>query len=174
MSEYRIAFFVYGVPAPGGSKKTFVPMRNGVPVRRPGGSIMVNTIDDAGQRNKNWRAAVAQAAGEAMRGREPLFSALSVRIVFNMPRPKDHFKTNGTLKGSAPVHHIKKPDVLKLGRSTEDAMTGIVWRDDSIIVNERLHKVYAIGPAGASIEITELSSAARAAAAEAPSLQLKG
>jgi Holliday junction resolvase RusA-like endonuclease len=37
---------------------------------------------------------------------------------------------------------VTRPDVLKLARAAEDALTGIVWRDDSQIVHETLAKVY--------------------------------
>ena len=47
------------------------------------------------------------------------------------------------LKPSAPAHHIKTPDLIKLARAVEDAMKGIIYQDDSQVCREHLSKVYA-------------------------------
>jgi Holliday junction resolvase RusA-like endonuclease len=39
-----------------------------------------------------------------------------------------------------------KPDVLKLARAVEDALTGILYRDDAQIVTEVLRKRYGDPP----------------------------
>lgn len=129
----RIAFHVPGIPAPGGSKK-FVGLS-----KKTGRAILV---DDAGKRNKDWRSAVAWAGKAAMQGRPLLDGPLKARFEFIMPRPKCHFGTKG-LKPSAPAWPTVKPDALKLTRSSEDALTGIVWTDDAQIVKEEIEKRYA-------------------------------
>lgn len=143
-----IEFFVPGIPAPGGSKR-FVGFG-----KRTGRAIL---IDAAGQRNKDWRSAVGWAAREVFKG-ELLRGPLSVRMSFIMPRPKAHFhqgkKRKGELREDAPQVHTSKPDALKLGRSTEDALTGIVWADDSQTCELTLTKRY--GTPGCSIVITPL------------------
>lgn len=45
------------------------------------------------------------------------------------------------------------PDVLKLARGVEDALTGIVWRDDAQIVNESLSKVVVAPPRPAQPQV---------------------
>src|SRR5208283_2635982 len=93
-----INFFVPGVPAPGGSKR-FVGFG-----KRTGSAILV---DDAGQRNKNWRAMVA-AVAHNHRPAELLRCPLDVCLMFVMPRPKYHYgsgKNSGKLKGGAPIWH---------------------------------------------------------------------
>lgn len=128
------SFFVPGIPAPGGSKKAFG-------FRRPNGSIGVNMVDDA-KRNAPWRAIVAHAGRQAYAG-ELLAEPLEVTMAFVMPRPKGHYGTGRNamvLKPSAPTFHTSKPDALKLARSTEDALTAIIWRDDATtarIVSEK-------------------------------------
>lgn len=132
-----ISFFVPGIPAPGGSKKAFVlKRRDGSIVRRANGSPMVNITDAAGEKNKNWRAIVALTARTEYSG-DPLAGPLAVSMIFTVPRPKSHFRSNGQLKPSAPRYHTSKPDSLKLARSTEDALTGILWVDDSQVQFER-------------------------------------
>jgi crossover junction endodeoxyribonuclease RusA len=117
-------FFVPGVPAPGGSKRHI-----------GGGRI----IEDC-KRTKGWRACVALAAMQA--GCKPMEGPLSIRVAFCMPRPKGHYKRDGTLKPSAPKYPTVKPDTTKLMRSTEDALKGICWMDDSQVCFQMAYKEY--------------------------------
>ena len=120
----RIDFFVYGQPATQGSKRAFVT---------PSGVALA----DDNPRLKDWRAAVAQAARQAYRG--PLLEGpVALDLTFRRPRPKGHFGTGrnaGTLKSSAPPRPTSKPDVTKLARAVEDALTGVIWRDDAQVVS---------------------------------------
>lgn len=142
-----IEFFVPGVPAPGGSKKAFVI----------GGRARIT--DDC-KRNAPWRQSVVVFAQQAYQG-EPLTGPLRVSIVFVMPRLKGHYgsgKNVGQLKANAPVWHTVKPDATKLMRSTEDALTGILWRDDATIVQPHPTKMYGDRP-GAYIVVRQVSDA---------------
>jgi Holliday junction resolvase RusA-like endonuclease len=142
MNELR--FFVSGKPAPGGSKKVF-------PIRKAGvltGKFVVT--DAGGMANKNWRANVAHAGAQAMkeRGLRPGVCALELELIFHLPRPKSHFLSKSViqLRAGAPMFPITRPDVGKLARSTQDALTGIVWRDDAQVVKETHEKVYSDQP----------------------------
>lgn len=126
-------FVVIGIAKPGGSKRGFVNPKNG------------RVIITEDSKNRSWRQEVAQAGAVAMAGREPELGALAVTFTFVRPRPRGHFGTGrnaGVVKTGAPAFPITRPDVLKLARAAEDALTGIVWRDDSQIVDERLLKVW--------------------------------
>lgn len=139
-----VEIHVPGIPRPGGSK------------RHIGRGILI----DAGKHTKEWRAIVAFAGRDAMRSAEPMDGPLCVDVVFWMPRPKSHYKTGknaGTLKADAPQYHTSKPDATKLWRSTEDALTGIAWRDDAQIATQRITKRYGDKP-GADIIIGQLNS----------------
>jgi len=142
MNMDEIEFFVPGIPAPGGSKRGFYNAR----LKR----TMV--IEDNQQKNRNWRAAVALAASEAMNGHEIFIGPLFVKITFEMPRPKAHYGARG-LKKSAPTWNTNKPDVTKLIRSTEDAMTAVVWKDDAQIVHSVAVKRYTEFQSGARIRV---------------------
>lgn len=149
MTEIR--FFVSGFPAPGGSKTGFAIKKGGIYTGR------VAIIDAAGKRNKEWRQLVSAAAMEAMRlsGSVPLTGAIEVELLFQMPRPKSHFTSNGiTLRPGAPLQHVTRPDCLKLARSTEDAMTGKCYADDAQIVREVIEKAFSDAP-GCWITIRE-------------------
>lgn len=133
----KISFFVPGIPAPGGSKR-FVGHS-----KKTGRAIL---IDAAGERNKNWRSIVGVVGSAKMR--EALLGMqfngpLRVRFDFVMSRPKHHFNRKGELKESSPMYHTTRPDALKLARSTEDALTGIVWNDDAQTAMLEISKCYA-------------------------------
>ena len=137
-----ISIVVYGIPRPAGSKRAFPIKKNG---EYTGRSIVT---DASGQLGRDWRADVKAAAVEAYQG-PPLGGALYVLMCFFMPRPKSHFGTGKNaqkLRRGAPVYHTKRPDVLKLARAVEDALTGIVWADDSQIVRLYYAKHYADFP----------------------------
>lgn len=130
-----IEFFVEGIAAPGGSKSAYVPRkRDGSFVFRAGSnSPVVNMTDAGGKKNKEWRKLVAIAGRKFMKGAPLILSPLKVEFIFFMPRPKSHYRTGRNahlLHTEAPLWHVQKPDALKLARSTEDALTSIIWRDD--------------------------------------------
>lgn len=139
-------FRVYGDPKPGGSKRAFVN-------RKTGRAVIV----DACKKNKQWRDSVATAAVEAYQG-EPLTGPIKLAIIFYRARPKSHYGTGrnaGVCKATAPEFPTTRPDATKLLRSTEDALTGILWRDDSQIVQQRVWKQYSPRP-GALIALQVL------------------
>jgi Holliday junction resolvase RusA-like endonuclease len=121
-----LRFDVPGIPAPQGSKNAWGQEDN--------------------PRTKPWRAAVAARASEAMAGQPLLTGALQLDVVFEFPRPKSHYGTGGNsgrLKASAPRFHTARPDADKLTRAIGDALTGIVYRDDSQIARLNVAKLYA-------------------------------
>jgi hypothetical protein len=69
--------------------------------------------------------------------------AIAVEVVFKMPRPQSHLGRAGNPLPSAPAFHTTRPDATKLWRSTEDALTGIMWSDDAQIVLQTIQKRYA-------------------------------
>jgi crossover junction endodeoxyribonuclease RusA len=140
-----ISFFVSGVAKPAGSKRGFfIPKINRV------------VIVDANPNSKDWKTDVKHAASEHYKG--PLIETpIILKLTFFIVRPKGHFRTgknSNILRDSAPAFPTSKPDVLKLARGVEDALTGIIYKDDSLIVTEHLYKRYCEQP-GVQIEISE-------------------
>lgn len=136
----EIRFFIKGVPSPGGSKSAFCLKKNG---HYTGRAVVV---DAGGKKTKEWRQDVAAAAMEAMRLADsaPLTGAVELELIFQMPRPKSHFRSDGvTLKPGSPLRHVTRPDCTKLARSTEDAMTGICYVDDGQIVKQSHEKAFS-------------------------------
>lgn len=73
----------------------------------------------------------------------PRSGPIRLFVAFHIRRPKAHYTTKGAVKPSAPAHPTIKPDLTKLLRAVEDALTGVVWRDDSQIICQAASKDYA-------------------------------
>lgn len=127
--------FVPGAAAPQGSK------------RHVGNGIMIESSKAVAP----WRTTVAYHLSQA-RGADwnLLDTALHVGIMFVMKRP-----TSAPKKSTPPA--IKRPDLDKLTRAVLDAMSGIIYRDDSLITILTVSKRIAeIGETpGAHIMVSE-------------------
>jgi Holliday junction resolvase RusA-like endonuclease len=153
-----ISFTVLGEPRPAGSKRAMPIYRKGAKgkqlVTRADGSPLIAVTDD-NAKSKGWKQEVAQAARHMYDG-DLLDGPLKLTLRFFRIRPKGHFGKsglNGAGRGSmAPT---TKPDVLKLARAVEDALTGVIWRDDAQIVVESLSKWWG-EPARVEISIDVL------------------
>lgn len=67
-----------------------------------------------------------------------LTGAINLVCEFFYDRPKSHFGTgrnSGKLKESSPKYKTTMPDLSKLVRCVEDALTGIAWKDDNQVVS---------------------------------------
>ena len=130
----RVAFAVAGTPVPQGSTRAFVV--NGRAV----------TTSTSGQNLKHWRQSIAQAAQDARGGEfADRGVPVTVRLRFLLQKPK-----------SAPkrvTQPTTKPDADKLIRAALDALTGVVFADDSQVVTLTAWKEYAIGAPGVSVEV---------------------
>lgn len=126
----HLSVTIPGIPAPQGSK------------RHVGNGILV----EASKRLKPWRAdAIAAIQAEQHACSCPQFAGpVRIAAVFAFPRPRGHYRANGTLKPSAPSLHAVRPDLDKLIRALLDAATqsGII-RDDSQVYRIAANKTYA-------------------------------
>lgn len=128
----RVSFDVAGTPVPQGSTRAFVV--NGRAV----------TTSTSGQNLKHWRQSIAQAAQGARNGEfaergVPVW----VRLTFALQKPKSTPK-----RVTRPT---TKPDLDKLIRASLDALTGVVFADDSQVVSIETSKIYAEGAPGVSV-----------------------
>jgi len=146
VSRRAVFFTVYGTPQSAGSKRSFAIRRGAKKIggKMVGGTFTgkVSTSDD-NPKASSWKDRVAQAAGEVMveAGGGLFDGPLKLSLVFIVARPKGHFGKRG-LRPSAPPHPNKRPDALKLARGTEDALTGVVYRDDAQNVLITLQKAW--------------------------------
>jgi Holliday junction resolvase RusA-like endonuclease len=139
----EIEFIVYGVPAPQGSKQAYAIYKGKAGAKQFTGKV---ALVEMSKRVKPWRAEVA-AAARALGLAGPILGPVSVDMVFSQVRPKSHYRTGANahlLRDTAPPTWCIAPDLSKLVRSTEDALKGIVWTDDKVVVEYgRLAKVYS-------------------------------
>lgn len=140
----KLSITIYGRPATAGSK------------RHIGHGVLI----DSCKRAKPWRESVQYEAHEAMMKHnmtiDDFAGPLTLRCIFYRRRPKSHFGTGANsqkLKDSAPRFPTTRPDSTKMLRALEDAMTGVVYQDDSIIVHHDILKIYDVQDK-VSIEIT--------------------
>ena len=120
-------FIVYGTPVPKGSMRAFTPKGWKRPI-----------ITDSNPNMRPWAQAVKLAAVEALE-RNPdalLDGPVCLRIQFYLPCPKR------APKRTVP-RPTKKPDLSKLTRCIEDALTGVLYHDDAQITRLDVRKVYA-------------------------------
>jgi crossover junction endodeoxyribonuclease RusA len=142
-----IEFTVTGMPAPQGSK-SFKGMVNGHAV-----------MAESSKKVKPWRMDVKHAAEAVREAHGIQRGPLLVSMVFTLPKPASAPKTRKTWPD-------RKPDLSKLIRSTEDAITDAgLWEDDARVVEfGRLAKVFpgedrdALPVPGVRIRIEVLSA----------------
>lgn len=142
---------VIGIPVAQGSLKAFTPKG----WKRP---VLTSTAKGL----KAWRALIASAAQSQLNANTPPWRGpVVVRVQFYLPRPKGHSGKRGLLP-SAPLHPVSRPDLDKCLRASLDALTDIVWADDSQVVQVTVAKAYADAcPPGmrATIELHEQENA---------------
>lgn len=136
MSEQSasVSFVVLGVAAPQGSFRAAVS-------RRTGKAFLLQSC----KRTMPWRQEVAAMAQQAMALHEhtsPFVGPVRLQLDFYLPRPAGHRGKRGLLP-SAPTRPAKKPDLSKLVRAIEDALTSIVYLDDAQVVEIRATKSFA-------------------------------
>jgi crossover junction endodeoxyribonuclease RusA len=140
-----ITFVVCGLPAPQGSK------------RHIGKGVMVESSKNV----KPWRQDVKYAALAAKPTGWDTTPAMALSVVFKFQRPASHLGKNG-LRPSAPQHctSARNGDIEKLARSTNDALTGVLFDDDRQVVTLNATKRYCVEgeQPGAIITLTALTT----------------
>jgi Holliday junction resolvase RusA-like endonuclease len=144
---------IVGNPQTAGSKRSFVPVHpvTKQPYRNKKTGGIVTAVVDDNPKSTDWKALVARQVSEKFR-LEPLDEACALRLIFFRVRPASHFNAKGDLKPSAPPFPASVPDSVKLTRAVEDAMTKIVWKNDSRIVDHVIKKRWGPRP-GVKVEV---------------------
>lgn len=124
-----IRIIVRGMPAPQGSKS----FRG---FTKAGRAILT----ESSKKVRPWRMDVKAAAEEWRArnpGHKPLDGPLIGRMIFTLPKPLSAPKRRRT-------YPMRTPDLSKLLRSTEDALTDAgIWTDDARVVGySRMWKTY--------------------------------
>jgi len=114
----RVEFFAAGKPEPQGSTRAF--MVGDKPV-----------ITSTNKALRPWREVIGWEARRVHTG-PPLDDAVCIMATFILPRPKSVKRKQPTVK----------PDLDKLIRGLLDALSGVLYADDAIVVSVAAAKVY--------------------------------
>lgn len=149
----RVSFSVAGKPVQKGSMKTFVikPLpckscRNGIRLK----AVVTNENTDT----KKWQTLIGDTFLLTFKNHDIWYDcAISLKIVFYMPYPASLPKDR--------VYPCVKPDIDKLTRTILDALTGVLYIDDSQVVKLEVCKQYGLG--GVEIEAINLTEQSKGA-----------
>ncbi len=138
-SDTVVSFEVHGLPIPQGSTRVW--MVNGKP-------ITTSSARGLGA----WRRLVADVA-QNYAPKEPWDGPVGIELHFGLPKPKSAPKRKR-------VWPDKRPDLDKLTRAVLDALTYVVFADDSQVIDIRASKDY--GAPGVHVEVRRIFESAAA------------
>lgn len=124
-----LTFVVHSAAAPQGSK------------RHLGNGIMV----EASKRVKPFRQDVRFTALDTVEPNWDRTGPMSLTVDFHFVRPKSHLTSKGNLTKSAPLFPTARTvgDIEKLVRAVNDALSGVLFDDDSQVVECHARKLYS-------------------------------
>lgn len=118
-----------------------------------GGPGFVSMYTDAATRN--YEAMLRYAGEQAMAGRPLLEAALRVHIYSVFPIPTSWSAKKRAAADEGYIRPTGKPDIDNLMK-TVDGFNGVIWRDDSQIVDTAVLKIYGDKPTF-RVEIWEIT-----------------
>lgn len=124
-------------------------------VRTKSGATFGNAYTPA--KTRSYEALLQAAAVKAMGRRAPIDGPLIVVVRAFMPIPPSWPKRRRNDAFAGVIFPTGKPDVDNMMKVV-DALNGVVWKDDSQIVDGRVIKVYSDDPS-LRIEVTQVESA---------------
>ena len=113
--------------------------------------------DPAKSRNfKQWVRLCAIQAIKKIDGFEPFENACIVEITFYRHIPSSWSKKKRIEADSGVIRPITRPDLGNYEKGFYDALTGIIWVDDSIVTDKHVRKRYTAELARVEIKVTEV------------------
>jgi len=97
-------------------------------------------------KTRNYESLIKEAAIQAMGSNEILETPVNLYLYIRAPIPQSYSKKRSEACLNGSEKPIKKPDASNVLKSVEDAMNGVVYKDDSQIVNIHVTKVYSSVP----------------------------
>ena len=137
---FMVTFKVDGTPVPKGRAR----------YARRGNFISTYTPE----KTRTYETLIKEAAIEAMGASEPLETPVSLYLYIRVPIPKSCTKKRLEAIDNGSEKPTKKPDASNILKSVEDGMNGVVYHDDSQIINIHVSKVYSSLP-GVNICVKE-------------------
>ena len=119
------SFVVYGSPVAQGRPR-FARIGAGVRTYDP-------------EKSRGWKQEVRSQVLKALNDVPEIHDgALVLALAFHLQRPKSLSKRV--------IFHVKKPDLDNLVKAFKDSAKGILWHDDSQVVQMTVRKVYGTTP----------------------------
>lgn len=109
------------------------------------------------EKTASYESTVALAASQAMGSRAPIVGPVSVVMGIALPVPASWSKRKQASALDGIVLPTTKPDADNVVKAVFDAINGVVWGDDTQVVDLRLIKRYAPTP-GVSMRVTPLEA----------------
>lgn len=128
MLDNVITFTVFGIPQTKGSTRMWKAPNMKFPV-----------ITNMNKKNKPWAQTVSAMAQQHRMEGCPFVGPIHLRLIFRMPIPQ-------SIPKRIPSFMTKRPDLDKMVRSVKDALTGVLYKDDSQVVCVEAHKIYGPEP----------------------------
>ena len=129
---FMVTFKVDGTPVPKGRAR----------YARRGNFISTYTPE----KTRTYETLIKDAAIEAMGSSEPLETPVSLYLYIRVPIPRSCTKKRLEAISNGSEKPTKKPDASNILKSVEDGMNGVVYHDDSQIINIHVTKVYSSLP----------------------------
>ena len=129
---FMVTFKVDGVPVPKGRAR-YVRRGNHISTYTP-------------EKTRTYETLIKDAARQAMGVSEPLETPVSLYLYIRVPIPASATKKRLQAIADGSEKPTKKPDASNVLKSVEDGMNGVVYKDDSQIVNIHVTKVFSSEP----------------------------
>jgi Holliday junction resolvase RusA-like endonuclease len=101
-----------------------------------------------------YEALIATFAKQAMGGTEPLKTPVSVFLYVRLPIPQSYPKKRKEACLNGSEMPCKKPDIDNIAKTYLDAMNGVIFVDDTQVIDLHVKKVYAT-EAGVDVMVME-------------------
>lgn len=141
-NKLEIFFFIPGQPVAKGRPR-FARRGNYVQTYTPAKTL-------------SYERLVAYSASQAMKSRNPSLNAVSLKMTMNLSIPSSWSEKRKQLARNGELFPLTKPDIDNCVKCINDGMNGIVFKDDSQIVDVIVKKRYSDIP-GVYIEVSEMS-----------------
>lgn len=135
----------------GGARSAITVTIDGDPVAKGRPRVTRAGIAFTPAKTRAFEAHARMAAQIAMDGRDPIEGPVAVVVVAVMPIPMSYSRKKAEAALAGATRPAKRPDIENVAKAAFDALNGIVYRDDSQIVEMVARKVYGLRP---RVEVT--------------------
>ena len=104
----------------------------------------------------DYEAVIKSYAAHAMGSSDPLETAVSVFLYVRLPVPQSYSKKRTEACLSGLEKPCKKPDIDNIAKTYLDGMNGVIFKDDTQVIDLHVKKVYSAF-AGVNVMVMEVA-----------------